>query len=365
MSAPNLEAIVQTLFRRLRDSNFSLGLGEYLAALDVLQWEDGPQTLPALKAMLRLLWCHSPEAQSRFDLIWEEINPTAQLTQDLISPKKEPSRVDTKISDSEAPDLSEPPPPLPTPPHPPLLPTQATESTLVPYPLRSPLVLDEIEAKTPLQTYFPVTRRTLAYLWRYLRRPVADGPLDVLDLDATIEQVTRQGFFLAPVYRRREVNQAHLILLIDQDGSMTPFHRFTRDLVETAREGSWLQADNVEVYYFHNVPAAYVYQDPYLTNRVLLDHALAHCDSETSVLIVSDAGAARGYRRRDRIQATTEWLMQIQQRTSLISWLNPMPRERWESTSAAVISHLVRMEPLSKDGMGNAIDVVRGQPLVY
>lgn len=359
------EAIAQTLFRLLRKSGFSLGMGEYLAALDVLRWEDGPQTLPALKVVLRLLWCHSFEAQRQFDLIWEEVEPADLATKPPSSAKKESSAFDSRASDPKELDPLKPPLPTPSPTSLSNTPTQATEGNLTPYPLRTPLILDELEARMSLQTYFPVTRRSLAYLWRYLRRPVADGPLDVLDLDATIEQVTRQGFFLAPVYRRREVNQASLILLIDQDGSMTPFHRFTRDLVETAKENSWLQSDHVEVYYFHNVPADYVYADSYLTHRVLLEHVLANCDSETSMLIISDAGAARGYRRRDRIQATTEWLTQIQQRTSLVSWLNPMPRERWESTSAAVISHLVRMEPLSEDGMGNAIDVVRGQPLVH
>lgn len=60
----------------------------------------------------------------------------------------------------------------------------------------------------------------MVYLWRYLRRPIADGSADVLDVAATIDQVARQGFFLAPAYRQREVNRARLLLLIDQDGSV-------------------------------------------------------------------------------------------------------------------------------------------------
>lgn len=357
------EAIALRLFRRLRKSRFNLGMGEYLAALEAIRWEDGPKNLESLKIVLRLLWCHSYEAQGQFDQMWDEV---AAVLPSQETSREKVKRVipDSTPLDSEEVELVEPS--LPTTPQAqhPLAPPPSPENGFVPYPLQAPFVFDEVQDGPELQTYFPVTRRSLAYLWRYLRRPIADGPPDVLDIEATIEQVTRQGFFLAPIYRRREINHAHLVLLIDQDGSMTPFHRFTRDLIETAKEGNWLQAENVEVYYFHNVPATHVYADSYLTKPMLLERLLAGWDSETSVLIVSDAGAARGYRRRDRIRVTTEFLMQIQQRTHLLSWLNPMPKERWESTSAAVISHLVWMEPLSEDGMGNAIDVVRGQPLV-
>ncbi len=231
--------------------------------------------------------------------------------------------------------------------------------------MRTPFIPESVEDNSELQTYFPVTRRALSYLWRYLRRPVADGPVDVIDIDATVQQVSRTGFFLAPVYRRREVNHARLVLLIDQEGSMTPFHRFTRDLVETAQEDSTLQAANVSAYYFHNVPATYLYADDHLIQPISLAEVLNSCDSETSVLIVSDAGAARGHRRMERVGATTEFLVQLKQRTSLISWLNPMPSDRWFSTSAEIIAYLVPMEPMDEDGMGNAIDVVRGQVLSF
>ncbi len=155
--------------------------------------------------------------------------------------------------------------------------------------------------------YWPVSRRSMAYNWRYLQRPVADGPADVLDVQATVEQSVRQGFFLAPVYRRREVNHAQVLLFVDQEGSMTPLHHFTRDLVDTAQDSS-LEKEKVEVYYFHNVPDSIVYRDAHLTAPVPLEQALAECDVDTSVLIVSDAGAARGYRRMARIGATTEFL---------------------------------------------------------
>ena len=109
------------------------------------------------------------------------------------------------------------------------------------------------------------TGRFRAAIWFTLgvicgvRWPTA--PADVLDLNATVEKAAREGFFLAPVYRRRVRNQAHLLLLVDQDGSMVPFHRFTRELVETASEESAL--GQVDVFYFHNFFVETVYADPF------------------------------------------------------------------------------------------------------
>jgi hypothetical protein len=155
------------------------------------------------------------------------------------------------------------------------------------------------------------------------------------------------------------------LLLVDQNGSMTPFHRFSRDLVETARDESTLQPEQVNVFYFHNVPAASVYKDLYLTEPIALEKVLASCDNETSVLIVSDAGAARGYRKLDRIRATTSFLFKLRRHTTLIAWLNPMPEERWIGSSAEIIANLVPMYEMDNDGLSNAIDIVRGQPLQH
>ena len=70
---------------------------------------------------------------------------------------------------------------------------------------------------------------------------------------------------------------------------MMPFHRFTRDLVETAQFESPLATDNVLVFYFHNVPGSHLYRDLYLTTPIPTSEVLEQC-GDTSVLIVSDGG---------------------------------------------------------------------------
>ena len=199
----------------------------------------------------------------------------------------------------------------------------------------------------------------MVYSWRYLRRPVLDGPADVLDVAETVDRVAHQGFYLAPVYRRRERNHAHLLLLLDQGGSMTPFHRLTRDLAETARDESAI--GSVDVFYFRNAPADDLFFDRHCTEKAAVARVLDGCTDDTSVMVVSDAGAARGKLSVERILATTRFLGQLRARTALLAWLNPMPAGRWEGTTAAVIAHLVPMYPMNHDGLAHAIDAARGQ----
>jgi uncharacterized protein with von Willebrand factor type A (vWA) domain len=233
--------------------------------------------------------------------------------------------------------------------------TPAPEFSLLP--VKSSINLLEQTEDRDFKAYYPISRRYMVYSWRYLRRMVADGREDVLDVEGTIAKVCEQGFFLEPKYSRREQNHADLLLLIDQEGSMTPFHRFTRDLVETAQYES--NIEQVRVGYFHNVPAEYIYRDPYLTEKVLFASILAECDGNTSVLIVSDGGAARGDRRSERFSATAEVLWHIKQHTKLIAWLNPVPPERWQGTTAQFLAHLVQMYPLDPHGLNQAIAQIR------
>jgi uncharacterized protein with von Willebrand factor type A (vWA) domain len=99
-----------------------------------------------------------------------------------------------------------------------------------------------------------------------------------------------------------------------------------------------------------------------MTDGVNLDAALEDWAYDTSLLIISDAGAARGFRHTSRLRATSDFLFQLRLRTQFIAWLNPFPEDRWTGTSAEVISHLVPMFQMDEDGLSNAVDVIRGQP---
>lgn len=352
MSDSEQRTILTHVFMRLRRSGFTLSIGELLAAYKAIDggWGNNEDEL---KRIARLLWWSSPHGDE-FDKIWESVittlsNPPARDSEDPLLP------ISKKTAEHEKEQRDA---------------TQAVHAASTgtrewaALPVRVPSEPEFPESRSDLDVYWPVSRRHMVYTWSYLRRPVPDGPENILDINATVERATHQGFYLAPVYRRSQRNDAQLILLIDQGGSMTPFHRFTRDLVHTAC-GDGSPIHQTEVFYFHNIPSERVYADTYLTESIPWSRASALWSGNTSILLVSDAGAARGQRQFDRIRATTAFLAQLKRKTTLIAWLNPMPEERWPGTSAQIVSHMVPMFQMDPQGFSNAIDVLRGQPSHY
>lgn len=212
--------------------------------------------------------------------------------------------------------------------------------------------------------YFPVTRRQMKQSWRYLRRLIREGPATELDVEATINQIGRQGLLLEPVLVPRRVNRTELLLLIDRDGSMVPFHNLSNRLAETALRGGRL--GTTSIYYFYNCPTDYLYYDPqHLTAKPIVDILACLRSQHAAALIFSDAGAARGGFSSERIELTAAFLERLKQRVRYIAWLNPMPRSRWLGTTAGEIARLVPMFEFSRQGLERAIGVLRGQSMHY
>ncbi|NET33242.1 MAG: VWA containing CoxE family protein [Cyanothece sp. SIO1E1] len=354
-------ALVLETFLQLRRSGFKLGVDEYLAGLALVSEQDTAlpfaRNLDELKQALKLIWCNSQSEQRQFDPVWDKACAAVEAANPVIFQDDDrkpllPSSVEPTLPQRFGPEPV--PPQLVSEQEPPPSVDVATQ------PMRAPFTPAEIDQPSELQSYWPVSRRSMSYSWRYLRRTVAAGPAEVLDVATTVQQTAQQGFYLEPVMQQRAHNRAQLLLFIDQNGSMTPLHQFTREIVETSLYESGLPEQQVTVCYFQNVPVDDVYQDIFLTQPIGLSTVLTACDSNMSVLIVSDAGAARGYRRLERIRATARFLMRLWRTTQLCAWLNPMPVERWEGSSAEMIANLVPMFQMDDDGLSNAIDVVRG-----
>jgi len=207
--------------------------------------------------------------------------------------------------------------------------------------------------------YFPVTRRQMKQGWRHLRRPVRKGPPVELDLSGTVARLAREGVLAEPVLRPRRVNRTGLTLLLDQGGSMVPFHALSRQLIETAERGGRLARS--DVYYFHDCPDGFLYVNPGRSDGRPEAEVLSGFDDRAVALVVSDAGAARGHFDRRRLQATRAFLVRLRQSARRYAWLNPMPHSRWAGTTAGEVACLVPMFELSRPGLDAAIRTLRGR----
>jgi uncharacterized protein len=79
------------------------------------------------------------------------------------------------------------------------------------------------------------------------------------------------------------------------------------------------------------------------------------------ILIISDAGAARGNYSSERVALTAAWINQLNKAVKYVAWLNPMPSRCWQKTTAEGVAQLLPMFETSRRGMSHAIDTLRGR----
>jgi len=347
-----LDAILVELFRRLHTGGLLLGLGELFAAQEAVAKGFGTADREQLRRTLTLLWSKAPAQGAELDIQLDAI----------LAEQSGPEPIDADVAENDPATPRDQPPPV-EPPSQQMcgVAAQPTPSpSIAPVPIRTPDLPVHEDHGDLLVSQRPVSRRSMSHSWRYLRQPVKDGPCNRIDLSATIERVARLGYFDRPAMQRAASDHSHLVLLIDQGGSMVPFHRFTRDLVRTAGEG---HLGRLDVGYFQNVPPKEVYLDPHRTRSIPIDRLLEFCGPDSSILVVSDAGAARGHREIRRFKDTVLAIARLKRFTSQFAWLNPVPSPRWHGTTAQLIALKIDMFPMDDDGLSNAIDVLRGQPM--
>ena len=381
------------LFTRLRQRHdFSLGIEEYILALQALRAGFGIGDIQALEDLCCTLWAKSDEESHRLRRVLREIltmssnytdrlsisksmqalqeESQAVLSQYILQglsqfgssskdPKSKPLKSEPSLSNASVSTLSS------------TLTTPGADVQSLPElgePVQVVQAVRHYQSSSStvsysytgsLPEYFPVTRRQMKQSWRQLRRPVREGPPQDLDVPATITKFCHEGVLLKPILVQRRLNRSELAFLIDQGGSMIPFHRLSQQLIETAERGGRLK--NTRVYYFHNYPDRLLYTSPSRIKAQPIADVLDEVGEKTAVFIISDAGAARGSYEPDRVKYTQAFLRQLRQSVRYYIWLNPMPSDSWLQTTAAAVAQLVPMFEMSREGLNASIDILRGR----
>jgi|APTNR8051073442_1049403.scaffolds.fasta_scaffold00683_14 uncharacterized protein with von Willebrand factor type A (vWA) domain len=209
------------------------------------------------------------------------------------------------------------------------------------------------------ERYLPVSPRDMQQHWRFLQNNFERGETPQIDLLRTVASIARRGILLEPVFRKRALNRTHLLFLIDDSPSMVAFETLSQRLVEAALEDPFVTDE--EVFYFSNYPGEHLYLNPYHTQSVQLPALWRRCHRHTMMLIISDGGASRGQTDFERIRSTHSFLKEARQHVQRIAWINPMPRERWEDTSAEYIARRVPMFETERIGLYKAIQTLKGK----
>jgi uncharacterized protein with von Willebrand factor type A (vWA) domain len=371
---------LRELFDQLRRRQFPLGPDDFAALRAALRAGFG-WTRPELRALLCALWAKSSREQEALIALFELLAP-ANLG--LPEPGSDETDGDTPpvLDDFQALEHDDVPPPMP------VAPEVEPTAGLPPLPFGNVKVGERPFVFLP---QFPLSYREIAQAWRRLRRPVREGPAVELDVDATVARRGRAGVVVPPVLVPRRRNTARLLLLVDRNGSMAPFHGFAEEVCAAIIHSGRLK--HVALYYFHDAPAegadetplaqlagqlappldqvlpqihplekGFVYEDPLLIRSRPLEKVLDADAVGADVVVISDGGAARGKYDLLRLLDTVAFLKALRAHTPRVAWLNPLPRHYWPNSTAAEIARHIPMFPLTREGIYQTVNVLRGQP---
>ncbi len=379
MKQPKLPVFLWDLFQKLRRRGFPLTPDDYEALRQSLQAGFGWSSKEALRDLCNSLWAKSHQEQEILTALFNQLAPKNEDWQLSLQAEKDFDATDSskKEQHQDVPEHQK---------HDEIV--TESRSGLPPISLKD---VQLSERRFIFVPQFPLTYREVAQTWRRLRRPVRVGPPTELDVESTIARRCQQGIAASVVLRPRRRNVARLLMLVDRQGSMTPFHRFCEEVCRAIQQAGRLE--ETAIYYFHNVPAegadeqvlegdklfpvlddilhritplktGYLYEDSDLLSPILLEEVLQKYAADAFVVVISDAGAVRKYYNVTRLLDTISFIKALRAYTLNYVWLNPLPKSYWKDNTAAQIARHVPMFPLNREGIHQAVNVLRGHQYI-
>lgn len=363
------------VFLILRDRNLDLGPLEYIDAVNVLI-AGHVSSRDELIWTLQALWGKSLDDQLAIETLLNQALPSritpdqlAMLTREA-QKQTAPSELESKSELQSEPSnsLRSPAEDRSSPPEAPLQ-GQAVEEHVEFSPLERPTETRPVTAPADdmpvlnfpfdLRGEVPGVRRNMRRSWKYFRRMGRSGAAEVLDVAATVERIQRDGVLVTPVMVPRRRNLSRVLVGVDRGGSMVAFEEWTDTLINAGLQSG---VSSFEQFYFRNAPGEIVFQDPLLCKPVKFDELQSELE-DFAVLIVSDAGAARGAFCRQRLRQTQQFLQRITAGYCRLAWLNPVPQTRWHGTTAEFVAMEpnLSMFPMDRRGIDAAMFVLRGR----
>ena len=356
------------LFQRLIERGAALGGRDYLDGLRALEAGYGGCDPGRLRRLAEILWARTEEDHRTIDQWFAAITPLpeaalADLNEQLRQLEDRPqSQPPGPQSTPFAPGAPAPAPVAANPGVADAATPQDDPATprallaIAPASTGQGLGLPRLEANPPLLGSYglqprPVLQmRQLALLWRRLRRNQRLGAKRELDLQASLRARCEQGVLLRPVLRPCRRNTAKLLILADASPSMAPWLPFLKVLEASLTHG---RLGDAALRWFVNVPG---------TTLQMSQQELLRRFAGGAVLVLSDAGSARGLQSRRRVRRTKAFLESAAHWGMQVVWINPMPAKRWSGSSAAQIEREgpVLMLPLDGANLARAVDYLRG-----
>lgn len=213
------------------------------------------------------------------------------------------------------------------------------------------------------EKHLPITYRRMGHTLQKLRMNWQYRNSEALDLAEITRQIGRTKTINELLFQREGFSHQKVILLTDHEGPMCAFEYWGDFLHQSLLDAP--NISNVARYYFHRYPGLDQQSDgketfkfftnPSHTASLPLDKLLARADQNTWLIIFSQAGIYRSEANNETLQYWWLCLSTIQRHIPAITWLNPLPTERWKGTIAASLELIVKMVPFDPAGLSKAV----------
>jgi hypothetical protein len=204
--------------------------------------------------------------------------------------------------------------------------------------------------------------RQIKVALRGLRELTREGAAEELDLDATIDETSRNAGELSMVFRAPRINNVRLLLCMDVGGTMDPYTHLVERLFSAAHASRHLR--DFRFFFFHNCIYAKLYADEWLREAVPTVQVMRELDDRYKLVVVGDAAMAPSelvspwgalYREELDPRPGRDWLLMLANHFPRAVWLNPEPPPNWRWGTAAAIRRIFPMYPLTLDGLEDAV----------
>lgn len=210
------------------------------------------------------------------------------------------------------------------------------------------------------ENFFPFTARQMEQNWNFLQNKMITGTSENINMVATVDKIARHIHITQPVFYERIENKFNLLCLIDNKGAMLAFEELADVIINQSLANTTIHYDK---YFFERLPEEHLYLSKVHSGFIKIQDVFKKYLQlkNVGILIISDAGAASYSFNTKRIDATFKLIESLRKISVRIAWLNPIPEDRWEHTSAHYISEFVSMFYANEKGLMKAVNVFRGK----
>lgn len=345
-----IDSLLLDLFQELRKAGMSLTLEQYNLLQKAVAYGYGLGGWEDIRRVCRLLWvkpCDNYDINI-FERTFDYYVQQHHNKMPVKSTKEEPQQ-----QKDTTPTASQPPANLPQ--IPPRNRKQESPPTEKPGKVQVPIGIQTSEASPKFDNTrnnfhlnpkdFPIQLQDVEMVWRLLKQPVQVAWDYELDIEATIEQIERDGIFTDVVMSPVTTQRTELLLLIDDNSAMVPFFPVIEPFIQAIAEARITPA---QIYRFTSYPDEYLYHWYRPTLAQPLNDLLPKLHRNSTIaLIISDVGAATSTYSQERIEGISKFLTALSPCIRQLIWLNPLPSQRWEQTSAITIDAVLNGKMLT------------------